>query len=302
MKRIIVAALAMCFAAVACGDSVDATSGVGEPLRFGYRLENATHRAQFFAGDIPGQGQGPQIAGIDVSSNETVQGKQGNSGIAVRVKAPAFAVAARLKGMGTGYWVARVSVAEVFAAGELRSELLFDVAPDLPPGKYEIEFAGIDSEKHFGAPVATPITVHSRTASGAVVLSLRWDAPVDLDLQLLGPDGNLLDPKKPTTLPPGTPTDGGVPAGHGARDLDSMAFCRNDGVRQENIVFAAPPAPGNYAIYVNLFDACGVLGTNYEVSILVDGVRTGRFYGYASELEARRGGFALGNFVTETSF
>ena len=52
----------------------------------------------------------------------------------------------------------------------------------------------------------------------AAVLSLSWDAPVDLDLQVVTPSGVVISPKKPAT------GAGGTTKGDGALDRDSDAL------------------------------------------------------------------------------
>ena len=114
-----------------------------------------------------------------------------------------------------------------------------------------------------------------------VVIRLRWDNTVDLDLQVRAPDGTLLSPKHPTTAAPGVP-DGGTAPGYGRLDGDSLAGCVDDGLRKENVVFDAPPISGKYLINVNPFDLCGQIGANYDVAILRTGNVVEEFIGRIS--------------------
>ena len=118
------------------------------------------------------------------------------------------------------------------------------------------------------------------------------------------PSGVFLNPKYPTTA---TPATGGATAdtadapGIGKLDHDSLAQCVDDGLRQENVVFATAPTPGTYTIYANAFDSCKQLGVEYEVSVYVGGAVTKRFYGNLSASQLP-GGYGLGDLVGDVTF
>jgi hypothetical protein len=100
---------------------------------------------------------------------------------------------------------------------------------------------------------------------GELVVSLSWNAPVDLDLHVVAPlpDGSdtiEVWAKNPSALPAGN-TAGGVDAGSrdtgGYLDLDSNASCQLDNRDRENVVWTGPPPSGHYIARVDAFSLCG---------------------------------------------
>jgi hypothetical protein len=295
----VVAALALAFG---CDKSVDDPVALEEPIRVSYLIGSTEYRAQFFDGDIPAPGGGPEVAGVDIGPDQAAPGKQGKGGYSVRLAREAYAVAVRLQGRTNGYWIARVDQVEPLFDGQVSAALVFDIAPFMTPGRYEIELAGVSGDSRYGVRTTAPLTVVPPVLPGApVVIRLRWDTTVDLDLQVRAPDGTLLSPKHPTTAA-ATVRDAGTAPGYGRLDGDSMAMCVDDGLREENVIFDAPPLPGPYSIYVNPFDLCGEVGANYDVSVLRSGNVGERFFGQVSAAEVQQGGFGLGDFVTTISF
>lgn len=277
-------------ALVACGDSVHADSALEEPIRVGYFIDSQPFEAQFFAGDMPDPTTGPAIAGVDIGPVQVAPGKQGKGGYTVRLDGSAYAVAIRLQGRKNGYWIARVDQPEALFANQVSASLDFDISPDLAVGKYQLELSGIGGDSRFGARTLAPLDVVSPIPANApAVIQLRWDAPVDLDLQLKAPDGSLLSPKHPT-------------AGGAQIDGDSVASCVDDGRHEENVYWTAAPAPGTYGIYVNAFSLCSRAGTNYVLTVMQSGKETARYFGEAISAEQREGGFQVGTFIGNVSF
>jgi hypothetical protein len=289
-------------AAAACKGSVSAPLALEEPIRVSYLIGSTPYPAQFFAGDLPQPGGGPAIAGVDIGPDQAAPGKQGKGGYTVRVDKSAFAVAVRLQGRTNGYWIARIDQIEPLFENQVSAALVFDIAPRVTPGKYDLELSGVSGDRQFGPRTTAPLDIVPRVPTNApVVIRLRWDNVVDLDLQVKAPDGTLLSPKHPTTAAPTVP-DAGTAPGYGRLLGDSMASCVDDGLREEDVVFDAPPLPGKYDVYVNPFSLCGEQGTAYDVSILKSGNIDQRFFGTVSQVEVQQGGFGVGNFVTEVSF
>ena len=297
-------ALAPASLAPACGDSVDAPVADEEPLRFGYVVGSTRYRAQFFTGELPQANGGPVVSGVDVGPDQATPGTQGKSGYTVRLGDQAFTVAVRLQGRSNGYWIARVNQVEAINAGQVSASLFFDVAPTLAPGNYNLEISGIDGERRYGARALAPLAIVPRVPPNApAVITLRWDAAVDLDLQLRAPDGTFLSPKRPTTAPMGAPDAGAAGAkGVGRLDGDSVANCVDDGLRQEDVIFLTPPISGTYSVFVNPFSLCRQRGTTYEVSVVRSGNVEQRLFGSISAPEVQQGGFGLGDFVTGVTF
>jgi hypothetical protein len=114
----------------------------------------------------------------------------------------------------------------------------------------------VDSAGNFGPVKIQQLFMDPLGPDGTLVVSLDWDAPVDLDLHVQVPAENdagfvivwakarSADPKNP--LGP-----------DGVLDLDSNEDCQIDGLDRENVVWTAQPPSGHYIVRVDAFSLCG---------------------------------------------
>jgi hypothetical protein len=242
------------------------------------------------------------------------------------VTTDASAVGMRFADIGSGYWVRPATT--LAASGGFTFGLDATISADAPVGKHTLLFAAIAPDGRSGTQkdivlcLAPPIPdKHAGLDSAvfgnacdpkreppALVVSLAWDTAVDLDLKVITPTGKLVDPKHPNTA---DPVDGKVDLtapGVGIMDRDSNADCRLDDKNRENLVFETPPPSGRYAIYADLFEACGKPSVRFDASIVTSapGAEDGTFkqvttYRQGGVLTAAHadGGSQLGLFVTE---
>lgn len=118
---------------------------------------------------------------------------------------------------------------------------------------------GLANGSAVGQFETVPVTL-TAVGTGAIQVSLTWDAESDVDLYLVEPDG--------TEIFYGNE----VSASGGTLDLDSNAGCSIDGVKNENITYAsATPQRGTYTVRVNYWDSCGVSASSYVVTVNVNG-------------------------------
>jgi hypothetical protein len=274
---------------------------MGEPLR----VENG----QFHDGSLPSDVGGPKITLYNSANNLVHQGALSRklTGNAARGSS---AVAVRFADVGSGYWVVPVGVEDPQTDGELTYEVDYDLGRDAPLGDHKLLVAAVDLAGQYGTPSEIPITIAPRIPTGRVVITLEWDAPVDLDLVLVTPWGKTLDGKHPSTVP--TQPDSGIDPttpGVGVLDHDSNAGCSIDGANEESVVFAAPPFPGLYHVYADLFDACGRDAARFTLTVRVqDDADAGTSHvalqksGEVIAAYDTTGGASPGLFVTDVSF
>ena len=228
-----------------------------EPIRVGYFIGSTSYSAQFFPGDIPQPDDGPAVAGVDIGPLQVAPGKTGKDGYTVRLAKDAYAVAVRVQGRTNGYWIARVDQVEPLFDGQVSASLYFDVALSVPPGVLQLELAGVTKDRRFGPRSTAPLVVVPRVPSNVpAAIHLRWDSPVDLDLQVRSPDGTMLTPKHPTTAPVGHAGRGERP-GHRAtstatrwRPAWRTVFARRTSSSRRR------PFPGNTRFTSIAFDLC----------------------------------------------
>jgi hypothetical protein len=117
----------------------------------------------------------------------------------------------------------------------------------------------VDQAGHFGPAKIQPLIMDALVPRGSLIVSLDWDAPVDLDLHVQTPiladhDAGLVTVwAKARSAEPSLP-DGGV---DGNLDFDSNEGCQIDGRNRENVVWTGQPPEGHYVVRVDAFSLCG---------------------------------------------
>lgn len=267
---------------VGCGDKL-VTLGLEEPL--------SVEGAQFVEGELPGtrpltteeindgeQQEKPFVNGVSTILQHVRPHLSGVefSGL---VSDDAVAVALRFDEHGSGYWVFPAGAPDAFVPGFRIWNALVDVH-DVPPGRQRLLAAAIDGDGRSGTQASTTICVQRpvpdngnacdrRGSPPGVVVSLTWNTPVDLDLRVTTPTGDVIDRDTPGAgplTPPANPRLDRNAVGAGYLELDSNSGCVLDGLQRENVIFQQPVA-GRYRVYVDLHDACGEASVQYEVSV-----------------------------------
>ncbi len=273
--------LAVCALALSCkNDEASSNQGLDEPLR--------VQSGQFVAGALPGApeadastvdgGVNPQVTDVNVANTAIAQGELGLvfSGHAA---IDAQTAGVRFADLGTGYWVVPVGAPDPSDEGLLTWQVSADFGRDLPPGFHELVFAAIGADGSSGTQSVLSVCIDTPVPDNlnvcvpkrlppAAVLSLDWDAPVDLDLVVETPDGKLIGGKTASRLPP----DAGAVAtskSEGALDRDSNAGCVIDDIDRENVVWQSAPAAGEYQVWVDLFGACGQPAVRFTVTLWI---------------------------------
>ncbi len=315
--------------ALAC-EGEDVTAGLDEPIRVEDNLR--ARAAQFQPGSLPGlpplsadevnagaRPLSPNITAAD-TTGRIIHPGQTDKKISGRAAQDALSVGIALEGLGTGYWLFPVGASDAQYDGEFYWDALISFADDIPPGNHRLLFAAIGADGSSGhqaelRPCVLPAIPDNanacdpKIAPPQVVVSLDWDRNVDLDLQVRAPNGKLIDAKTPSSAigVEGNKPDPKAP-GVGVLENDSNSQCLRDGPRRENAVWQTKPFLGTYALYVNLFDACGERSVRFNVAIYQsvpgdapDTFRQVESFRQSGTLIAPQanGGSKVGLFVTE---
>jgi len=100
------------------------------------------------------------------------------------------------------------------------------------------------------------------------VLSLSWDADVDLDLLVRTPDDKLVGPSHPSTVAKDDIKPADLAAPHvGLLDRDSNANCAIDAIDREDLVWQTSPVPGTYLVYADLAASCGQAAVRFRATL-----------------------------------
>jgi hypothetical protein len=317
------ALLAVLLLAPACG---------GEPVTRGLTEPISVESAQFVAGALPGEPPlsdeeviagakplSPNVTSYDLASQLILPGEPSKS-LRGRASIDALAIGVRIEDEGNGYWLVPTRVADPMNQGELGWDLRAAFNANLSPGLKRLLLAAVGDGARAGTQTAVKICVGSpipdndnvcdaRRTPPELVVSLAWDAAVDLDLRVVTPEGKIVDAKHPSTAL--ADEDGNVDPsveGTGLIDRDSNANCHIDGLQRESLVFDVLPSSGAYLVYANLYDACGENSVNFEVSYHVasagsepDTFSVTRTFRQAGALQAvhANGDRALGLYVAD---
>ncbi len=284
---------ALALAALACAGVLPGSAcSSGESSSLGQTEPLQVIGGQFFAGDLPGkppannlvQGDGGAPAALPPLSIPLLSvpvlplpSGASNEAISGDTTSDAVSVAVRFPDEGTGYWVVPVGGTDTQFPGELTFKFNVNFSPGDRTGPRELRVVAIDGAGHAGTQAegtvciqpAVPDNGHTCNRAKvppATVVALRWDSTFDLDLHVVTPNGQDLNPK---TTPIGEPFDGGFPVPPDAPriDRDSMRSCFDDGYLEEDLVFPTAPAKGNYLIYVDPFAPCGQAATRFTLTI-----------------------------------
>lgn len=255
----------------------------GEPALIGLDEPIRVPSGTFKPGELPGSApesnaSGPRVTILE-SANNVLRPGQAGKAVGGRTTTDASAVAVRLEGSGTGYWLLPVGPPDPQANGELTFSVKYDVSRDAEPGLVRMLFAAISESGASGTQEALDVCItraipdnlnacDPTIAPPAAVLSLSWDTGADVDLVLVTPTGKVVDAKHPTTATPGANgTTMPNKSVDGILDRDGNGACAGDQTRRENIVWQAKPAVGLYLVYANLFSACGTEGARFTITL-----------------------------------
>jgi len=281
-------------ALLGCGSSYGDGSGVTEPIMV------AGSSTTFIEGDMPND-DGPELLLASSMSSSAFAGGPDRS-LSGRATLKAYGIAVRMKDQGRGYWVAPVGTPDLMDPGLIWS-LKFRFTDLAPLGDQKIVLAQTDVHGKFGNPTEIPFKVKSLLPDGNKVISLVWHNHADLDLQIQSPDGKLTSAKYPNTGM--VPDDHKIPEGgiegSGALDRDSNARCAFDGLMREDVVFTGDPAPGDYLVWVDLWDSCGEPATTFDLMLYDNGEVTYQSAGQVLDINADNGTGA-GLFMHTFSF
>jgi hypothetical protein len=303
----------------------------GQPITEGLEQPLRVQDAQFREAELPGlppltadevnagvKPQSPSVTSVSLANSLVPIGEPSRA-ISGRASLDARAVAARFADAGSGYWLVPTGSADVVNSGELEWRMRASFGENIEPGLHQLLFAALDAHGHSGTQAAlnlclTPEVPDNGNACDpsmsppALVVSLSWDAAVDLDLRVITPAGKLVEAKHPSTAD--DDDDGKLELdapGIGLIDHDASANCAASGGRRESLVFQTTPSAGTYLIYANLYDACGEPGVRFNVSLHVavpgkerDTFAVKQTFRQAGELQAiqANGGAQLGTFLT----
>jgi hypothetical protein len=235
-------------------------------------------------GQAPASNGGPTVT---VSGNQTIV-NGGTLAVAVQSALPFAAVYVQIGGKTLGLAAEAAGGISGYyelplASQQTSTSILLTFPQEIPLAEFDLRFAAVSASGAVGPYQGLTARV-TEVGTGDVQVTLSWDADSDVDLHVVGPDGEEIYYGNRQS------------ASGGELDLDSNAACDIDGVRNENITWPVGRAPaGPYTVRVDYWDSCGVDRTNFTVRINNGGaprIVTGSLTGFGDQ-----GGIGAGETV-----
>jgi hypothetical protein len=253
---------------LSCTGEVDSPIGLLEPLR--------VVGGEFHGGELPELADGPRVTSIETASGLVLVGERDRL-LVGRTSEEAYSIGLRFTDLGSGWWTVPVQDIDPTYPGQRDFQLRFDTSGGLPTGLQRLSLAAIDQQGRGGPRLELDVCVRDDLLPDnlnpcdpsipppALVVALKWDHDVDLDLIVDTPSGKRISAKSPTSHPGdgsgSIPDDALDDPTIGRLRRDSNAACHIDGRNAEAVIWREWPSEhGTYVVHADLFDACGQAG------------------------------------------
>ncbi len=224
----------------------------------------------------------PQVSVMRGEGTVRLGGRLGPSGVSLLVHAAG----------DDDHWQVTPAGFDFVVSDELLFGAELEFSHAIPSDALTVELQAVDAQGQAGPIISRTYAVADDVPPAQLLVSLAWDAPVDLDLHVELPSGVVVGSKNVNAYEPVpgmiTPPDGKTLGGY--HDFDSNQQCVLDLRNRENVVWAVSPPPGRYRVYAELFSACDAASVNFEVSAehsTVIGRAGGTMYAFDARQHAR---------------
>lgn len=237
----------------------------------GLDLQLRVAEAQLHRGTLSPAEDGPAVTQV---LRPQPQVRRGEGTVVLRGRLGPSGVALHLHAIGDrDHWVVAPRGFDFVVTDELLFDAQLQFSPAIARDRVDVQLQAADADGRLGPITTTHFDVLPDVPPAQLVVTLGWDAPVDLDLHVENPDGSVVGAKDPTTLtpsagevlPPEAWTDAGV------FEFDSNQGCRLDLRNRETVSWVGTPPPGTYRVYAHLFSACDREVVNFSAVVQHDG-------------------------------
>lgn len=219
----------------------------------------------------------PAVTEIRRNQTEVSRG-DGTVGLQGRIGRGATALHVWAEG-DTNHWVVLPSSFDFTVPDELTYAIQLEFSFAIQTDTLNVYMQAADESGTLGPASIAEYTILPDVPPAALLVSLGWDAPADMDLHVELPDGTIVGAKNINSTKPGSiPGDPSYMYG-GYLDLDSNQQCLIDSLNRENFVWLdhvgdprnLPPPSGRYKVYANLFSPCRTSSVNFEATVTLAG-------------------------------
>jgi hypothetical protein len=244
----------------------------GAPSEFGpgLHLQLRVADAQLQSGRINGGRGGPQVSQVLRPQPEVARG---DATVKLNGRLAPNGVALHLQAVGDpDQWVLSADGFDFVVPDELRFGATLELSHAIQSDELILRLAASDKRGRLGPVTETTFTLLPDPPPAHLLVSLAWDAPVDLDLYVADANGVVIGAKNVNALQPGTPVLSPEEAALGGHlELDSNQHCVIDNRNRENVLWMEEPPPGEYTIYAHLFSPCDAHTVHMEATAHLQG-------------------------------
>ncbi|MCH9683461.1 MAG: hypothetical protein K0V04_18635 [Deltaproteobacteria bacterium] len=282
-------------------------AGVGceaAPSRLGpgLDLQLRVSGAQLVEGGLADDQGGPVVSQVVRPQAEV---RRGEASVALGGRLGPGGIALHVQAVGDAdHWIVAPKGFDFVVTNELLWDASLELSHSICCDRLPVRLQAVDGQGRHGPVTETSFVVLPDVPPARQLISLGWDAAVDLDLHVELPDGTVVGPKningyEPPMVP--DPTDETWMEGP-YFEYDSNQQCRLDLRNRENVVWPVEPVAGRYRVYAQLFSACGQAAVNFTAMVQQGQEVTAEAGGTLFEFDARQhpaDGEAPGLFVLE---
>ncbi|MBX2803833.1 MAG: hypothetical protein KTR31_39520 [Myxococcales bacterium] len=238
----------------------------------GLHQQVRVHGAQLRRGPIGADAGGPEVSQVLRPQPEVFRGE---ATVQLGGRLAPRGVALHLQAEGDAdHWVLAPRGFDFVVADELQFAAELEFSHAIQTDEVVVRLAASDEQGRLGPTTQARFLIADDVPAARLMVSLGWDAPVDLDLHVMDPAGVVIGAKNINSyeVPPGQlpPPDAWMEGGY--LDYDSNQQCRLDLRNRENVLWlTADPAPGDYRIFAHLFAPCGQPVVNLEATAHLEG-------------------------------
>jgi hypothetical protein len=240
-------------------------------------------KAQFYRGPLPAESGGPNMQQLNAATR--VRAGQNDGSVAGLVDKETTGILLALDG-DAGYWVVQPGGSDPLSNFDLTFNAPIQFSALIPNGTYTMVGRAVDLQGRVGPPITLSVRVADAgmpTIPATLLVSLRWDTEVDLDLHLTTPDGTEIFSQKVNSYTPQTGDDPNAYLEGGQLDADSNATCVIDGRRVENVYWTQPPPSGHYIARVETYSLCSDFMAVWQLAVTSNDQTLGVVHGYSRD-------------------
>lgn len=223
--------------------------------------------AQLVPGSPPVNAGSPQVQSVMLLQAQIWPG-QLRKPLGGALDSGATAVSLFLAG-DTSHFILPAGPPDVVSPDQPTFTALLAFSPELPLGPQTLLVQATDSAGRYGPAFMQQLqAVEDPSLKGALVFTLRWERPADLDLHVEEPDGSEIWARRKGGTPP--PTEPRA-AGAGYLDADSNAQCVLDGRQRESVIYPDSAPRGRYRVRIDTFSLCGQASAYWQLEVRTNG-------------------------------